>query len=267
MRNPQGLPALHVESLGGSDDEAVMFLHGLTGSTRSWGDAIRALSARRRLLLVDALGFGRSPKPKLEYSLDEHLQAIQDAVQREGVLRTHLVGYSTGALMTLAYAARQPQEVASLTLIATPWYGSEEEARQGIGRRSFFMRWMAMDNALAHTACTLMCLSRPLLEKVMPLIVRDVPARVARDVIQHNWISYSRSLRHLVLEARPDVWLRRVRAPVLFIHGSKDRTAPLANLKAGIAGHAFARLEVMDATHYILFERELEIAERLSAMV
>lgn len=257
------MPALFSESLGQPDGTSIVFLHGLTGSTRSWGAPSRALSAEHHLLLVDLLGFGRSPKPNLDYSLDQHLLALEKAVRESGIERVHLTGYSTGALLALAYAARYPEHVASLVLIATPWYRNEAEAREHIGRQSLFMRWMAMDTAMAHAACTLMCLARPVLERVMPAIARDVPPRVARDVIKHTWQSYSRSLRHLVIEAQPAEWLQRINAPILFIHGRSDLTAPLSNLKTGIAGRPQTQLEEVDADHHILFTHEQDIANHI----
>jgi pimeloyl-ACP methyl ester carboxylesterase len=47
----------------GAGGPTVVFLHGLGATTRYWGPRVTPLAARARLVLVDLLGFGRSPKP------------------------------------------------------------------------------------------------------------------------------------------------------------------------------------------------------------
>lgn len=251
---------LHVESLGCPGAPGIVFLHGLAGSTASWGEPFLALAVDHDLLLVDLLGFGRSPKPAIAYSVEDHLLALRRTLQQQDMPRPHLVGHSMGALLALAYAARYPNEVGRVVLLALPWFANEEEARRKISEQSLFNRWLALETPLAHLVCTVMCRIRPWLMPLMPHVLRDVPAEVARDVLRHNWLSYSRTLKHLIIGLRPAALLPQIKAPLLIVQGLKDETASAGPVALGIAGHANARLRTIDAGHHMIFTHAEELA-------
>ncbi|MFZ4137917.1 alpha/beta fold hydrolase [Streptomyces koyangensis] len=93
----------------------VVLVHGIL----TWGDdprygfaAQRPLAARRRLLLMDRRGYGRSPDiARSDWGVD-----AEDIV---GLLGTgaHLVGHAYGGVGAMAAAVRRPDLVRSLTLI------------------------------------------------------------------------------------------------------------------------------------------------------
>lgn len=62
--------------LGAGHSETIVFLPGFTGSHEVWNPDFQALSQPCRLVLLDMLGFGHSPKPATDYTLDDHLGAI-----------------------------------------------------------------------------------------------------------------------------------------------------------------------------------------------
>ena len=255
---------LHTESMGPANaSQAVVFLHGLAGSTASWLSPFRALATVRRVVLVDLLGFGQSPKPAIAYTLDDHLLALHGTLTGMGITHVHLVGHSMGALLAMAYAARFPQAVGGLVLLALPWYANPCEARRRIGEQSLFNRWLALETPLAHLACTAMCRLRPWLMPLMPHLLRNVPAPVARDVLRHNWLSYSRTMQHLIIESTPAAWLSAYTGPTLFIQGLQDEAAPCAPVTAGIAGASNARLETLDAGHHMVFSHAPTLAARV----
>src|SRR5437870_3431829 len=47
----------------GAGGETVVLLHGLSGSSRWWQRNLPALAARRRVIVPDVIGFGRSRAP------------------------------------------------------------------------------------------------------------------------------------------------------------------------------------------------------------
>ena len=253
------IPELHVETLGTRGAPAVLFLHGMAGSGASWQPAFHPLSDQFELHFVDLLGFGASPKPEIEYSLDQHLAALHE-VARRSPGPVSIVGHSMGALLGLAYCARHPEKVQRYVGVATPWYRSAEEARAGVARSSLFNRWLALDTPLAHAACFAMCLLRPALMPLMPSLLRNVPAAVARDSLKHSWHSYSRSLRHVLIEARPGNWLASAQAKMLFVHGRRDSVAPIANLARALQGSPRAVLVEIDAGHDLVFTHAAELS-------
>ncbi|HZS04776.1 MAG TPA: alpha/beta hydrolase [Blastocatellia bacterium] len=258
---------LHAKVIGESHPETILFIPGLSGSHSGWDENFQALGRSHRLVLIDTLGFGHSPKPDLDYTLDDHLSAVSDTLTELGVSRVHLVGHSMGTLLGLAFAHRFPERVDKMALLALPWFQSEVEARRRISHSSLFHRLLAMDTPLAHTVCQLMCALRPLLLPVMPYLVRDVPPMVAQDVLRHTWFSYSRTLRNVIFRAETTKWMRETTHPILLIHGRRDRTAPLQLVKENLAAldrPGPAGLIELDADHGLIFTHSREIAAAVS---
>src|SRR5437868_1050169 len=127
---------LYAKVIGESHPETILFIPGLSGSHTGWDENFQALSQSYRLVLIDTLGFGHSPKPDLDYTLDDHLSAISDTLKGLEVSRVHLVAHSMGTLLGLAYAHRFPESVGRLLLLALPWFRNEEEARRHISHSS-----------------------------------------------------------------------------------------------------------------------------------
>ncbi|KAK1677826.1 hypothetical protein QYE76_038674 [Lolium multiflorum] len=101
-----------------------IFIHGFTSSSSFWARTVfpelAAAAADRRLLAVDLLGFGDSPKPaNCAYTLRDHVEAIERSlVDPLGLSSFHLVSHSMGCTVAIALAARNPARVRSITLVA-----------------------------------------------------------------------------------------------------------------------------------------------------
>ena len=248
---------------GGVDRPAVLLISGFVGSRRCWDESFHSLANNFRLVLIDTLGFGESPKPDTGYTVEDHVCAIHDTLAELGIERTHIVGHSMGCLLALAYANRYPTRVDRLALLALPYFEDEGQARNTIRNGSLFNRWLAMDTPLAKAACTLMCRLRPILQPIAPYLVRHVPHVVAKDALDHNWQSYSLTMRNVIFRGNSSRWLREFRGHVLLVHGSHDKTAPLANVEP-LALSQNVRLLRLDADHGLIFSHGKVIAQRLA---
>lgn len=251
---------LYTDIIGSDHPETIVFLPGFTGSHDMWNGDFRSLSKRYTLVFVDTLGFGNSPKPDIDYSIDDHLEAIENTLQSLDIKDFHIVGYSLGSLLALAYAQRYPENIAKMVLIALPYYRSEQEARERIKKSSLFNRWLALDTPLAHVTCELMCLFRPALRFVVPMFARDVPAVVARSALQHTWTSYSRTLQQVIFRSRAGEWLREVMHEVLLIHGKDDEIAPFEQAIQVRDHRPRTQLIALEAGHRLVFTHSAAIA-------
>lgn len=81
----------------------------------------------RPVRLHDLVGY-RDVLPS-GYGIDAELSALGAVVDG----RAHLLGYSAGASVTLAFAAAHPDRIASLTLIEPPWIGTHDGTRFQVG--------------------------------------------------------------------------------------------------------------------------------------
>ena len=186
---------LHVERWG-RDGPVVVLIHGLGASGRFWRRTVQALGGSVRVIAPDLLGFGRSPWPPIGYSIDDHLDALDDALGNE-VLRDGpivLGGHSSGATLALAWAGRHPSRVRGLALMGLPVFASAHVARAHIAALGFLAYAAVMRPRLGAALCSMMCRTRPFWRLVAPILGRNFPPEVARDWVLHTWTSYSRSL-------------------------------------------------------------------------
>jgi pimeloyl-ACP methyl ester carboxylesterase len=107
--------------VGPADDpEAVVFVHGNPGSTRDWAELARQVGAFGRGVAMDMPGFGAADKPKqFDYSVTGFARYLGRLLVERGVRRAHLVMHDFGGPWGLAWAAANPQSVASITCINT----------------------------------------------------------------------------------------------------------------------------------------------------
>lgn len=119
----------------GPHDGAIVLLHGMLSSADYWTDVATRISGRR-VLALDLLGFGSSPRPRWsDYTYDDHGGAIVAALEASKVRGPiTLVGHSMGALIALRLAAERPEVVRSLVLTGMPIFESKRVARAVLGR-------------------------------------------------------------------------------------------------------------------------------------
>jgi len=219
----------------GTGGPPVVFLHGLAASGRYWHPVAERLDVMGlRLYMVDLLGFGRSPRPEVAYDPNDHLGALSlwrraADLEREPLV---LVGHSLGALLALEWAKRDPS-IEGVVLVSLPAYHDTAEARQRLASLSLLNRLTLSRPPIARALCQLMCHTRPLWRLLAPLLVPDVPAQVARDAVLHSWRSFSGTLQSCVFGSTISITdLEAVSAPLLFLHGTDDRTAPVEDVRA-----------------------------------
>jgi len=212
----------------GAGEELVAFLPGLGGTTRYWRKRVSPLADRHRLLFMDLLGFGRSPKPRVRYSVERHVEALRGVLRGRGPVT--LVGHSLGAILSVAYAARYPLEVRGLVLLSLPYFGNVEVAREHFGRMPYPHRWVYTNIALAAATCVM---TRRVFGRLLPRLLADMPREVAEDLVQHTWRSSTSSLWEAVYryDVAGDADRLDPGVPVRCVHGDRDLTAPLSGIR------------------------------------
>ncbi|MDE0703898.1 MAG: alpha/beta hydrolase [Rhodospirillaceae bacterium] len=95
----------------------LILLHSAGTGASQWRGVAGRLEGRRRLLMPNLRGYGRTPPPDpAAPPLDEEIAVVREMAARAG-RPVHLVGHSLGALVALHHALRHPETVAGLTLI------------------------------------------------------------------------------------------------------------------------------------------------------
>lgn len=213
---------------GITDRPTLVFIPGLSGTTRYWQGRLGALEKKYRILLMDPLGFGDSPKPWSRYTVDSHVDALYQTLKNEK--RFVLIGHSMGTLLSIAYAARHPGQVTRLVLLSIPFFGSAREARRFFSNQPVPFGWFFSNMVLAAVICMI---TRRVFGRLVPYFRRDLPREVAADIVKHSWRSFTSSFWEVVCnyDSKKDANALGD-LPVLFIHGDQDDTAPLAGAMA-----------------------------------
>ena len=113
-------------------DATVILLHGIGSSTAMWADVAARTPKRTRVIALDLLGFGRSPKPDWN-TYSARMQADSIATTLFSMRITGpvvIVGHSLGALVAIEFARRYPIMTKSLVLVSPPLYHPDHQAKR-----------------------------------------------------------------------------------------------------------------------------------------
>lgn len=209
----------------GTGATKLVLLHGLTGSLNYWKLDLNSITTTHRLLLVDLLGFGDSPKPNGDYSLSVQLKAMEVILNKEGFNdgKTFIGGHSMGAIISVALLAKHPNWFKAGIFIGTPVYKGADEFKKVMSTHSF------MDRISSSKFGKYLCMIHPIFmtRAFKPDNLTDA---VFEEAKKHNWRSYYYSLTELILKTDLYTIASKIKyKDVLFIHGKKDTTAPLEN--------------------------------------
>ena len=102
----------------GQGDPALLFLHYWGGSIRSWIPVMGGLSERHRCVAIDFRGWGDSSKDTTEIRLGTLADDVIGVVDDLGLRDFIIVGHSMGGKVAQLVAARQPEGLKGLILMA-----------------------------------------------------------------------------------------------------------------------------------------------------
>jgi len=256
--------SLNMIESGTWGSDTLVFLPGLSGTTHYWLGRLGRLEDKYRILLVDPLGFGDSPKPWSRYTVDHHVDALYQTLKNEK--RFVLVGHSMGTLLSIAYAARHPEQVKSLVLMSTPFFGNAREARRFFSSQPIPMGWFFSNMALAALICII---TRRVFGRFIPYFLHSIPRDIAADIVKHSWRSFTSSFWEVICnyEVKRDADALGD-LPVLCIHGKQDETAPLCGVQLLAEGRPTWQVNILPGVdHHPLLRRPTTCIEEIELAI
>ena len=237
---------VHYELSGPRDGRVVVLVHGGGLATLdAWTPLLRFMN--RRILRYDLFGQGRSDRPRVEYNPDLFDRQLDQLLARLGIRGPiDLIGHSMGGLIAATYAARHPERIGSLTLIAPA----------GLETR---MHW------------TVKLVQTPIAgEYVFRVFGRRLAASCQDEI---ECLEFEGSRRAMLSHLRnmpfsdADVFARvgREDFPVLALFGKRDKTVPLSARALLERWIPHAEVHELDhATHWITDFLELTTPHTVS---
>jgi pimeloyl-ACP methyl ester carboxylesterase len=108
-------PRIHGKLL--APDYPIVLIHGLGARAEDWSALIPSLAAHGfHVYALDLLGYGRSSRPDVDYSIDLQVRTVTAFMQAVHLPRADVAGWSMGGWVALKLAAEDPARVNRLVL-------------------------------------------------------------------------------------------------------------------------------------------------------
>lgn len=115
----------------------LLLLHGFTGALNNWESFFPSWIRYFKVIAVDLIGHGKTDAPAEpdRYSMEHTVKDLAALLDKLGVERVNVLGYSMGGRLALAFACSYPEKVGRLMLeSSSPGLKTEEERSERIIR-------------------------------------------------------------------------------------------------------------------------------------
>jgi pimeloyl-ACP methyl ester carboxylesterase len=199
----------------GGGGTSLVLVHGLGARGEDWGAMIPSLAAQGfHVYAPDLLGYGRSPKPDVSYSISLQEQTVAQFMQAVHVPRADIGGWSMGGWVAMKLALDHPEMVDRLVV-----YDSA-----GV----YFPASFEPDLFTPHDVAGVRKLISMLTPN--PRVIPDFAAEAMVRKLQRNaWVVNRSTASMITGKDLLDFRLHNISQPMLIVWGAKDELIPLAS--------------------------------------
>jgi pimeloyl-ACP methyl ester carboxylesterase len=273
-------PVHYVDHGGPVDGPLVVCVHGLGGSLVNWAALAPLLTGRCRVMALDLAGFGHTRGGSRSTSVESNQRLLDRFLREVSGTPVILVGNSMGGLISILQASGQPFTVAGLVLIdpALPVGLSARPdpvvlatfaafAVPAVGRRLLALRRSTSSAETAANDMLQLCCADPsrVPRHVVDQHVEMAAQRRAYEDVDGELLSAAQSLMWVLVDrGRYSRMQRSIAAPVLLLHGDRDRLVPIASARAAAKANPSWRFEVAEGVGHV---PQLEVPEWTAAQI
>ena len=113
---PRGRVPINYVDIGSG--EVVLLVHGISGCWQNFLETIPAAAQNHRVVALDLPGFGGSPMPDWEVSIESYARVLTEFADALGLECPTLVGNSMGGFIAVEAVLRDPERYRQLVLLA-----------------------------------------------------------------------------------------------------------------------------------------------------
>jgi pimeloyl-ACP methyl ester carboxylesterase len=152
---------MDVAPSGAPNGKSVILLHGMNFFGEAWTATIDILRKEGyRVIAIDQIGYGRSSKPILHYTISTHASNTKKLLDHLNIKVTDIVTHSMGGMVGSRFAASYPEMVGNLAMInqigltdarsTRPWRETSEVYKASLARdyaeivrgmRAYYVNW------------------------------------------------------------------------------------------------------------------------------
>lgn len=265
----------------GGEGSPIVLVHGLGGNLINWVSLAPGLTAHGRVIAMDLPGFGRTPPNGRASTVPANRHFLHRFIEQVVGEPSLLIGNSMGGLISLLQGAEEPDWTTGLVLIdpaiprpATALGDPRILAVFGLysipraGERFVVRRTTRLGAEGVVREGLRMCTVDP--TRIAPEVVAQL-VEVAQWRAQQPWptAAYLQAARSIVAtlarSRRIFTAAQSVEAPVLLIHGEKDRLVPIAAARQLAARATGWQLRSMpDIGHIPMLEAPEQVLQIIS---
>ncbi len=241
--------------LAGGTGEPLILVHGFTANKDAWDRVARYLTPRYTVYAPDLPGFGDGSRdPNGDYSVDAQVENLHAFINGLGLASVHLGGSSMGGGVVARYAAKYPNEVASLWLL---------------------------DAAATHESADSVLMKHYIATGEFPLLVKTqdqqakqwemlfgkslfIPYSVAYDFLENSkkdFDFHSKILKNMVAVNAPiESRYSNLQTPSLIVTGEQDRIVPPSSVQTLARVFPKSQIKVMPGVGHVPMAEEPKTA-------
>ena len=257
---------VHFMEFGGAGP-AIVLVHGLGGSAINWLGVGPALARRGRTIAVDLPGFGRTPLAGRSTRVAAQAEWLGRFIESVTPGPAVVVGNSMGGLIGMMAAAAEPALISHLVLAAPAAPAPRRRIHPAV-LASFLIYSMPVVGAWYVERRSARLGAEGLVRDMLRMCCVD-PSRVAAELRDAHvslaaerlermpwgpaaFLEAARStVRAIARRRRFDEMTRKIAAPVLLIHGDRDRLVPLEAARRLSRVRPEWTLEVLDDVGHV----------------
>ncbi len=232
-----------------------VLIHGIGNTLHSWDELVEQLPKDVRIIGVDLLGFGKSPKPHWAmYNAKTQARSVGMTLLKLGLSqRPIIVGHSLGGLVAVEVACRYPLYAKQLVLCSPPIYGEDAPVEGFVKSRDAVLRELYKTIKKYPNQ----------LEQAAPLAVKLGLANRSLTINQENIAFYMAALESSIINQTSYNDALRLTMPVTIMYGTLDpfviganinkiaKDKPNITVKKYIFGHEIIGAYVRQLSRYL----------------
>ena len=248
-----------VPYLQGGQGEPLVLIHGFGGSKDNFNRVAYYLTNHYTVYAIDVPGFGASTRDMdADYVINTQIDRVHDIIEKLGLKQPHIGGNSMGGWISGAYAAKYPENVASIWFLAPA--GLLES------RKSEVIQQFEKTGEIVLTAS-----NREEFEKIVDVVMYKRPAfapgfvvdamaaRAAADQALHQRIY--KDFKSVPSDMTTALSTSNYKGPALIVWGKEDRVLHVdgaAELKTAMPGFDVILMDLVG--HVPMMEKPEQVA-------
>ncbi|AWC34339.1 2-succinyl-6-hydroxy-2,4-cyclohexadiene-1-carboxylate synthase [Bacillus cytotoxicus] len=226
--------------------EALLLLHGFTGSMETWRSFLPLWSKQFQVITVDIVGHGKteSPESLVHYDIQNVAVQMTKLLDHLQIEKAHILGYSMGGRLAITMSCLYPERVKSL-ILENCTAGLETEA----DRKARRMKDEQLAERIELEGIEVFVNhweNIPLFatQKTLPQAIKQA---VRKERLANHPRGLANSLRGMGTGAQPSWWneLAGLKMPVLLLSGEYDKKffLILKNMQKRVRNAKFVKID------------------------